>query len=276
MVWLNGPSTQRLVPALALTGRRAVLRVNNPLTEPPSWWRRRRYWQIVRAISAPSRATADECIAAGAPAELVHVMAPPAWGEDRPEPHTARDNGALQVGFVGSLEPRKGVLELIRLPTPSWPSIPRPRLVVIGRPPPGDDGRYAAPVRQAAASARGHDRIVFRGYVPNAAAEIAEFDLLVIPSHAEPLASVTGEAAAAGVPVVATSVGGLVEGVGQGGVLVPAQDPRALAAAITGLLADRAGARNWAAWRWPAPAALTRVGLRGRWMRCCARRGAAG
>ena len=236
VVWLNGPSTQRLVPSLALTGRRAVLRVNNPLAEPPAWWRRRRYWEIVRAISVPSTATADECIAAGAPAELVHVMPPPAWGEQRPEPRARQKNRALQVGYVGSLEPRKGVLDLIRAADVFLADHPTATLTLIGQPPPGDDGRHAAELRRAATSVRGHDRITFTGYVPNAAREIAGFDLLVIPSHAEPLASVTGEAAAVGTPVVAARVGGLEEGVGEGGVLVPPGDPVALAEAIGRLL----------------------------------------
>jgi glycosyltransferase involved in cell wall biosynthesis len=238
VVWLNGPSTQRLVPALALTGRRAVLRVNNPLARPPAWWRRKRYWNTARAISVPSGATAQECIAAGAPAELVHVMPPPAWGDTRPEPHVGRENGALTVGFVGTLEPRKGVLDLIQAAGSFLGEHAQASLVVIGQPPPGDDGRYAARVRETAASVTGAERIMFPGHVPNAAAEIARFDLLVIPSHAEPLASVTGEAAAAGVPVVATSVGGLTEGVGDGGVLVAPRDPAALAEAVGGLLGD--------------------------------------
>ncbi len=85
---------------------------------------------------------------------------------------------------------------------------------------------------------------MFAGYVPNAAREIAGFDLLVIPSHAEPLASVTGEAAAVGTPVVAARVGGLPEGVGEGGVLVPAGNPAALAQAIGGLLGNPARRRE--------------------------------
>jgi glycosyltransferase involved in cell wall biosynthesis len=237
VAWLNGPSTQRLVPALALTRRRALLRFNNPLSDPPAWWRRRRYWDVVRAVSVPSQAMAQDCIAAGAPSELVHVMPPPAWG-DEPPVAGRRSGDGVRVGFVGSLEPRKGVIDLIHAADSFLARHPESTLTLIGQPPPGDDGRYASELREAAASVRGHERITFRGYVPNAAAEIAGFDLLVIPSHAEPLASVTGEAAAAGVPVVAARVGGLAEGVADGGVLVGPSDPRALGEAISALLGD--------------------------------------
>jgi glycosyltransferase involved in cell wall biosynthesis len=235
VVWLNGPSTQRLVPALALTGRRALLRFNNPLSTPPAWWRRPRYWEIVRALSVPSQATAEECIAAGAPAELVRVMLPPAWEGARPQaPRQA--GGEVRVGFVGTLEPRKGVIDLIQAAGSFLERHPEATLTVIGAPPPGDDGAYANRLREAARALSGHERIVFRGYVPHAAEEIARFDLLVIPSHAEPMASVTGEAAAAGIPVVATSAGGLPEGVRDGGLIVPPGDPQALAGAINALL----------------------------------------
>ena len=64
--------------------------------------------------------------------------------------------------------------------------------------------------------------------------------MLVIPSHQEPMATVTGEAASSGVPVVASRVGGLPEGVGEGGVLVEPGDPRALSTAIRSLLDDPA------------------------------------
>jgi glycosyltransferase involved in cell wall biosynthesis len=238
VVWLNGPSTQRLVPVLAATGRRAVLRYNNPIAAPPSWWRRKRYWETVRAVSAPSQAVAQDCIAAGAPAELVHVLPPPGWGDEPPRRPANRGDGSIRVGFVGTLEPRKGVLDLIRAAEVFLAEHPTATLTLIGRPPPGDDGRYVSQLRRAAASVRGQDRIVFAGHVPNAAREIAGFDLLVIPSHAEPLASVTGEAAAVGTPVVAARVGGLPEGVGDGGVLVPPGDPGALAEAIGGLLGN--------------------------------------
>ncbi|HEX2092015.1 MAG TPA: glycosyltransferase family 4 protein [Longimicrobiaceae bacterium] len=63
---------------------------------------------------------------------------------------------------------------------------------------------------------------------------------LLMPSRLEGLPMVPAEAMAAGVPVVATSVGAVPEVVDppHGGILVPPDDPAALAEAALGLLAD--------------------------------------
>lgn len=69
---------------------------------------------------------------------------------------------------------------------------------------------------------------------------LAEITLLVHPAHQEPFGRVLLEAAACGVPVVATNVGGTAEIVvdGETGRLVPPRDPQALALAVNELLAD--------------------------------------
>lgn len=63
---------------------------------------------------------------------------------------------------------------------------------------------------------------------------------LVMPSRFEGFGMVAAEAQAAGVPVVASTAGSLPEVVGEAGVLVPPEDPEALAAALRSLLADPA------------------------------------
>jgi glycosyltransferase involved in cell wall biosynthesis len=67
-------------------------------------------------------------------------------------------------------------------------------------------------------------------------------DLLVLPSDSEALPTVLIEAGAAGLPVIASTVGGVKEIVedGRTGILIPPRDPAALASAIQRLLADHA------------------------------------
>jgi glycosyltransferase involved in cell wall biosynthesis len=72
----------------------------------------------------------------------------------------------------------------------------------------------------------------------------ASADLLVLASRAETYGMVVTEALARGLPVVATDVGGVTEALGHGaggirpGLLVPPEDPAALAAALRAWLGD--------------------------------------
>ena len=85
-------------------------------------------------------------------------------------------------------------------------------------------------------------RVTFAGFREDVAELLASSDLVVHPSQADALPTALIHALAAGVPAVATRVGGIPEIVGEeAGVLVPAANPAALAAAIRAL-ADDAGA----------------------------------
>jgi glycogen(starch) synthase len=83
----------------------------------------------------------------------------------------------------------------------------------------------------------------FTGPLGNAAtrAEIAQATAVLVPSRTrEGFSLVAAEAAMAGVPVIATSVGGLPETVrdGETGFIIPPDDVSALAAAVMALLDD--------------------------------------
>jgi glycosyltransferase involved in cell wall biosynthesis len=101
----------------------------------------------------------------------------------------------------------------------------------------GDGERRAALERER--DARGLGACVhFLGFRPRAAALMAQCTVVALASDLEGLGTSIIEAQAAGVPVVATAVGGVPEVVRDGitGRLVPPRDPRALAAALVDLL----------------------------------------
>ena len=100
-----------------------------------------------------------------------------------------------------------------------------------------ESARYEAAARRTfAANADGrHTWLGVREDVPDL---MAAADLLIHPARQEPFGRVLLEAAAAALVVVATDVGGTREMLGEGFAAVPPDDPPALAAAVTGLLAD--------------------------------------
>jgi glycosyltransferase involved in cell wall biosynthesis/SAM-dependent methyltransferase len=112
--------------------------------------------------------------------------------------------------------------------------VPDATLVVVG------DGDLAVPLR-----ARREPGVVFLGWRRDLATILADADLALLTSRNEGTPVALVEAAAAGVPAVATRVGGVPSVVldGATGVLVPPGDASALASAVVSLLRDPARRR---------------------------------
>ncbi|HEX7134280.1 MAG TPA: glycosyltransferase family 4 protein [Iamia sp.] len=88
----------------------------------------------------------------------------------------------------------------------------------------------------------GHDRVELVRWCDDPVAAVADAWVYVQPSRSESYGLALAEARAAGLPTVVTDVPGLREQVtpDEDGLVVPSEDPAALAAAITRLLDDRA------------------------------------
>ncbi len=87
----------------------------------------------------------------------------------------------------------------------------------------------------------GVSRLVeFKGYVDNARAELLNFDIFVMPSRSENLPYAILEAGFAGLPVIASKVGGIPEIIENGvsGILVPKEDPETLLSSLILLAED--------------------------------------
>ena len=106
---------------------------------------------------------------------------------------------------------------------------------------------YERQVHAAADSGPLRGRVHFLGVRNDVDRLLNEFTLLAHPARQEPLGRVLLEAAAAGVPVVATDVGGTREifpAETASACLVPPDDPAALAAAIVAAAEGRRSARG--------------------------------
>jgi glycosyltransferase involved in cell wall biosynthesis len=142
--------------------------------------------------------------------------------------------GSKIVGVVARLEPEKGHQTLID----AWPyvlrQVPDAYLFIAG------EGSMRDAIEARAQANRVAHRVVFTGRRDDIPAVTAAFDVAVLPSHREAQGLSILEAMALSRPVVASDVGGIPEMVEDGvtGVLVPHDQPQALAAAIVRLLRD--------------------------------------
>jgi glycosyltransferase involved in cell wall biosynthesis len=137
------------------------------------------------------------------------------------------------VGTIGGITAKKGHGVLVDAVRRVVARVPDATFVFIGLPIEGDA------LKRPIAAAGLTDRVLIAGYRENASELLRAFDVFCLPSLHEGLPLSVLEALAAGVPVVATSVGGVPEVVANGGgVLVPPGDPDALATALIELLGD--------------------------------------
>lgn len=149
---------------------------------------------------------------------------------------------ARVVAFVGRLVPIKRADRFLRAAV-TLADVPQLRFLVVG------DGEMGPELRASADAQALGERLVLAGYRDEVVPWYHAADLVVLTSDSEGTPVSLIEAAACGLPVVSTDVGGVRDVVVDGatGLIVPAADADALAAAIRALLADPARAAQFGA-----------------------------
>ena len=132
------------------------------------------------------------------------------------------------IGTISVLKPRKGLSYLINAAKIVAQECPEINFLIIG------SGSLEKELKEKVKSSGLQKHIVFQNYIKQISEFYKSIDLFVLPSLTEGIPAVLLEAMAFGVPVVATRVGGVPEMIEDGisGILVPPQNPEALAEAI--------------------------------------------
>ena len=138
---------------------------------------------------------------------------------------------------VGRMSREKGHADLLQAigMLVRQPGLPKFRVVLVG------DGPESARLAELRSSLGIEDRVVMTGFQRDVAPYYALATIFALPSHSEGSPNVVLEAMSAGLPIAATSVGGVPEILDNGttGLLVTARDPKEMAEAITRLLTSK-------------------------------------
>jgi glycosyltransferase involved in cell wall biosynthesis len=183
-------------------------------------------------IIAVSEAVRRGLVASGVPAskiEVIHTGIETPRPAPRDRPKFGASDGDFVIGHLGAFTKEKGQDVAVAAASLLRESFPRARFLLAGEGPLSGEIRKRAP-----------ENVHFPGFVADRAAFFAALDLFIMPSRSEAWGLAALEAMSYGVPVIASDVGGLPEIVEpeNGGWLIPAGDPTALAETITGVASE--------------------------------------
>ena len=209
-----------------------------------------RFSRGARAIVFNSRTSIEQHQAIGFAADrCVFVPNGVDCGLNRPQPEL-RDEVRAElgieataplIGMVARYHPMKDPFTLLAALDLVRERLPKVRLAIIGRGFDRDNRRVADAI-----AARGLERHVrLLGYRSDVPRLLAALDVAAMPSAwGEGFPNALGEAAATGLPMVATDIGDAARVAGPGGRIVPPKDPPALAAALAEVLSLDPAARR--------------------------------
>ncbi|HKW09183.1 MAG TPA: glycosyltransferase [Gemmatimonadaceae bacterium] len=203
-------------------------------------WLERRNARDLEGVVAVSRALGERLVASGIAPERLHVIAnahePRADFLERLEARAALalPHDGFILGWIGRLTKEKGADVLID-------AVARAQGDRIAASVIGDGAERRSLATQANAKAA---QVSFHGAMPDAARYLRAFDVFVLSSRTEGTPMVVFEAMEAGIPIIATRVGGVPDVLRpQDALLVAPNDAGALAAAIQSVAGDPDAAR---------------------------------
>jgi glycosyltransferase involved in cell wall biosynthesis len=205
----------------------------NPGRSVPETACQRAAYGCAHRIVANCRAAADQLEAERVPGRKIRVIYN---GVERHTAPAARRARLRRIVAVANLRPEKGHDVLLGAATDVLDSFPDSVFELVG------DGQERGRLEAAAAALGISQSISFSGHCDDVTARLDAADIFVLPSRSEAFPNALLEAMTAGLPVVASRVGGVLEVVrdGETGLLVPPDDPGALGATLRRLIADPA------------------------------------
>ena len=208
----------------------------NPDKTPGQIALQRHAYRCATRIVANSAAARTILEQEGVPASLVAVIPngvdTSAWSGAAASGVVSRDTRTVIT--VANLRREKNHETLIAAAAQLAPEFPTLRFQIVG------DGPRRAALEALVAEKHLEERVSFLGHREDVPALLQEADIFVLPSRSEAFPNGAIEAMAAGLPVIASAVGGLLDLIqdGRTGILVQPGDPDDLAAALRRLLAD--------------------------------------
>ncbi len=164
-------------------------------------------------------------------------------------PRARQDDGRLRILYLSNLEEAKGWQVLLAAARELCRAFPHIECVFRGRP---AFGLTEDEIRAGIATDDGSGRIRYLGPVFGDAKwqALADADIFAFPSFHEAFPLSVLEALAAGLPIVATDVGGVSDALTEreGGFLVPPRDAAALQTALARLVGDTALREQMGKW----------------------------
>ena len=153
---------------------------------------------------------------------------------DDPNPEMNFPPNAIVAGVVGRLSPEKGQKVFVRALAKAREKDSRLYGLLLG------DGQEREHLEKEVRTLGLEGKCLFTGYVRNPSLYYRNMDMQVLPSFKEGMPNAALEGMAAGLPLIASRVGGVPEAVADGltGILLPAGDEEALARALVELAAD--------------------------------------